>query len=261
MGQPSAPAAAGQARPFVPLAASTFAAHPETYYGETVTITAAVEQTLSKSSFSVDQDKTKSTGQEVLVIAPTMTGTVDPNSYVTVIGEAMAFDAAEIAKKAKGYTLDITPEAAAKYRGKPVVLATAVVNAAGIDVAKKPLPPMTADDLALQKLMKQIGPANTALRGDIDKMDAALTKQHATVLAQNFVQTEAFWKAKAKTDAVQWAVDARKDAEALDAAVASGNWDQAKAAAGTLGQKCAACHGTYRDRLDDGTFRIKSGTK
>lgn len=261
MGQPPAGAPSTPAKPFVPLAASTLATHPETYYGETVTVTAAVEQTLSKSSFSVDQDKTKSTGQEVLVIAPTMNGTVDLNSYVTIIGEAMPFDAAEIAKKAKGYTLDISPEVAAKYRGKPVILATAVVNTAGIDVAKKPLPPMTADDLALQKLMKQVGPANTALRGDIDKMDVALTKEHANVLKQMFVQTEAFWKAKAKTDAVQWAVDARKDAEALDAAVTAGNWDQAKAAAGTLGQKCAACHGAYRDRLDDGTFRIKSGPK
>jgi hypothetical protein len=260
--QPAAPAAppapASQAKPFVPLAASTLAAHPETYYGEMVTVTAAVEQTISKSAFSVDQDKTRSTGNEVLVLAPTMTGTVEANSYVTVIGEVMAFDPAEIAKKAKGYVIDLSPEVAAKYRGRPVVLATAVVNSAGIDVAKKPLPPMTADDLALQKFMKQIGPANTALRGDIDKMDAAVTKEHAAVLKQAFVGAETFWKTKAKTDAVQWAADARKDAEALDAAVTASNWDQAKASAGTLGQKCAACHGAYRDRLDDGTFRIKT---
>lgn len=259
-GTPAAPATppAPAAKPFVPLAASTLAAHPETYYGEMVTVTAAVEQTISKSAFSVDQDKTKSTGNEVLVLAPTMIGTVDANSYVTVIGEVMPFDPAEIAKKAKGYTIDMSPELTEKYRGRPVVLATAVVNSAGIDVAKKPLPPMTADDLALQKMMKQIGPANTALRGDIDKMDAALTKEHAAVLKQAFTATEAFWKTKAKTDAVQWAVDARKDADALDVAVTAGNWDQAKASAGTLGQKCAACHGAYRERLDDGTFRIKS---
>jgi hypothetical protein len=246
-----------QTKPFVPLAASTFAAHPDTYYGEMVTVTAAVEQTLSKSAFSVDQDKTKSTGKEILVLAPTMNGTVDVNTYVTVIGEAMAFDPAEIAKKAKGYNLDISPDVIAKYKGKPVVLATAVVNSAGIDVAKKPLPPMTADDLALQKVMKVVGPANTALRADIDKMDVPVTKEHAAALKQAFTQTEAFWKAKGKTDAVQWAVDARKDAESLEAAVTAGNWDNARAAAGTLGQKCAACHGAYRDRMDDGTFRIK----
>ncbi len=256
-GNAPTPPATAQAKPFVPVAASTLARNPEAYYGENVTITAAVEQTLSKSAFSMDQDKTKSTGQEVLVIAPTMNGTVDPNTYVTVIGEAMPFDPAEIVKKAKGYSLDISPDVIAKYKGKPVVVATAVVNSAGIDVARKPIPPPTADDLALSKLMKQVGPANGALRGDIDKMDVAVTKEHAALLKQMFTQTEAFWKAKGKPEPTQLAHDAFKDAEALETAVTAGNWDQARTSAGALGQKCGACHGTYRERMDDGTFRIK----
>lgn len=249
---------AAQAKPFVPVAASTLAKNPEAYYGETVTVTAAVEQNLSKFSFSMDQDKTKSTGQEVLVIAPTMNGTVDANTYVTVIGEVMPFDPVEVAKKAKGYSLDLSPDAIAKYKGKPVVIATAVVNSMGVDVAKKPIPPPTADDLALAKVMKQVGPANGALRADIDKMDVAVTKEHAVLLKQMFVQTEAFWKAKNKPEPTQMAQAAVKDAEALETAVAAGNWDQARTAANTLGQKCGACHGTYRERMDDGTFRIKA---
>ena len=262
-GQPAAPpqppAAGAQAKPYIPLAASTLANKPETYYGELVTVTAAVEQVLSKSAISIDQDKTKSTGKEVLVLAPTMNGTVDVNSYVTVIGELMAFDPAEIAKKAKGYTLDISPEAVTKYRGRPVVLATAVVNADGIDVAKKPIPPPTADDLALAKLMKQVGPANTALRTDIEKMDVALTKEHAGLLKRMFIETAAFWKSKGKAEPTQMSTDAAKDAEALEAAVAAGNWDQARTSAGALGQKCGGCHRTYREAMEDGTFRIKAG--
>jgi cytochrome c556 len=260
-GQPPAPAAsATPAKPYVPLAASTLANKPEAYYGEMVTVTATVEQVLSKSAISIDQDKTKSTGKEILVLAPTMRDTVDVNSYVTVIGELMAFDPAEIAKKAKGYTLDLSPEDAAKYKGRPVVLATAVVNSAGIDVAKKPIPPPTADDLALAKLMKQVGPANTALRGDIDKMDAAVTKERAALLKNMFTQTEAFWKAKGKAEPTQMSHDAVKDTEALEAAVTAGNWDQARTAAGSLAQKCGGCHRTYREAMDDGTFRIKAGS-
>jgi hypothetical protein len=258
--QPAPAASATPAKPYVPLAASTLANKPEAYYGEMVTVTATVDAVLSKSAISIDQDKTKSTGKEILVLAPTMNGTVDLNSYVTVIGELMAFDPAEIAKKAKGYTLDISPEAAEKYRGRPVVLATAVVNSAGIDVAKKPIPPPTADDLALAKLMKQVGPANTALRGDIDKMDTALTKEHAVLLKNMFTQTEAFWKSKGKPEPTQMAHDATKDAEALEAAVTAGNWDQARTAAGSLAQKCGGCHRTYREAMDDGTFRIKAGS-
>ena len=261
-GQPAAPAApapGAQQRPYVPLAASTLANKPETYYGEMVTVTATVEQVLSKSAISVDQDKTKSTGKEILVLAPTMNGTVELNTYVTVIGELMAFDPAEIAKKAKGYTLDISPEAVAKYKGRPVVLATAVVNNVGIDVAKKPIPPPTADDLALAKVMKQVGPANTALRSDIEKMDVALTKEHAGLLKRMFIETENFWKAKNKPEPTQMSRDAVKDAEALEAAVAAGNWDQARTSAGSLGQKCGGCHRTYREAMDDGTYRIKAG--
>ena len=258
--QAPAAAPAAQAKPYIPLAASTLAANPQAYYGEMVTVTATVEQTLSKSAFSVDQDKTKSTGKEVLVLAPTMNGTVDLNSYVTVIGELMPFDPAEIAKKAKGYSLDIPAETVEKYRGRPVVLATAVVNSAGVDVAKKPIPPPTADDLALSKVMKQVGPANTALRGDIDKMDVALTKEHAVLLKQMFTQTEAFWKSKNKPEPTQLAHDAMKDAEALETAVAAGNWEQAKTSAGTLAQKCGGCHRTYREAMEDGTFRIKAGS-
>src|SRR5262245_28377200 len=100
--QPPAQGAAaptGQQKPFVPLAASTLANKPDAYYGEMVSVTATVEQVLSKSAISIDQDKTKSTGKEILVLAPTMNGTVDLNTYVTVIGELMAFDPAEIAKK------------------------------------------------------------------------------------------------------------------------------------------------------------------
>jgi hypothetical protein len=167
-------------------------------------------------------------------------------------------EANEVAKKAKGYSLDLSPDAIAKYKGKPVVIATAVVNSMGVDVAKKPIPPPTADDLALAKVMKQVGPANGALRADIDKMDVAVTKEHAVLLKQMFVQTEAFWKAKNKPEPTQMAQAAVKDAEALETAVAAGNWDQARTAANTLGQKCGACHGTYRERMDDGTFRIKA---
>src|SRR5262245_37401857 len=85
------PAAGAPAKPYIPLAASTLLKKPEAYYGEMVTVTATVDAVLSKTSISIDQDKTKSTGNEVLVLAPTMNGTVDLNSYVTVIGELMPF--------------------------------------------------------------------------------------------------------------------------------------------------------------------------
>jgi cytochrome c556 len=262
-GAPAAPAA--PAKPYVPLAASTLAAHPDTYYGELVTVTGAVETTLSKLAFSVDQDKTKSTGKDVIVIAPTLMEPVTQNTYVTVIGEVVHLDPEEIGKKGadltKEYKLDVTPDVIAKYKGHPVVLAKSVITTAGVDVAKRPPPPMTAEEEALAKLMKQIGPANTALRGALDKTDMAVAKENANVLKQAFVQNEAFWKPKGKPEAIKFAEEARKLSEQINTAIGTGNWDEAKTHAGTLGQQCAGCHGAFRERMDDGTYRIKTSSR
>jgi cytochrome c556 len=256
-GNPSTPS-----KPIVPVAASTLLANVDQYVGEYISLTAAVEQTLTKSAFSVDQDKTKS-DKEILVIAPTMTGTVEANAYVTVLGELVKFDPDEVRKKIKGsYTLDLSAEQIAKYKGRPAIVATAVViNSTGIDIAKVMPPPMTTEELAFQKVMREVGPANTALRTAIDKMDAAAVKDQAAILSRAFTQTEAFWKAKGKTDAVGFAAEGKKHAEAITAAAATGKWDDVKAAATPLGQQCASCHGAYRERLDDGSFRIKAGSR
>ena len=262
-GQPPAPAAA-PAKPLVPVAASTLAAHPETYYGERVTMTGAVEQSLGTLVFSVDQDKTKTLDQQILVLAPRMNAPVEVNTYVTVIGEVLAFDSAEVAKRAKDYPVELSPEIAAKFKGRPVIFATNVINTAGTDLALRLPPPMTAEELALQKAMKAIAPASASLRADADKMDANLAKEHAAALKQAFAQTEAIWKAKGKADAVQIAADARKLAETIELDAAAAKWDEVKTSAGTLNTKCGACHGVYRERFDDGSFRIKvpsTGTK
>jgi len=260
--------AAGQrggapAKPIVPLAASTLLAHPDQYLGEYISLTAPVEQTLTKTTFSVDQDKTKSE-QDILIVAPTMTGTVEPNAYVTVLGELVKFDPDDVRKKTtkNGYSLDLSPELIAKYKGKPAIVATAVVvNATGIDIAKVLPPPLTPEEEAFRKIMLQVGPANTALRSAIEKMDAAAVKDQAAILSRAFTQTEAFWKTKGKTDAMGFAAEGKKHADAIGTAVAAGKWDDVKASATPLGQQCGACHGAYRERLDDGSFRIKAGSR
>ena len=75
-GQP--PAAPGPAaKPLVPVAASTLAKHPEPYYGERVSLTGAVEASVGKLAFSVDQDKTKTMEQQVLVVVPRLNAPID----------------------------------------------------------------------------------------------------------------------------------------------------------------------------------------
>src|SRR6478736_3478194 len=89
--QPPAPAQQPPpAKPLVPVATNTVNANPDAYYGQGVTITAAVDQVLSKSAFAVDQRRVAgapapSKPTDVLVLVPNLQSPVDPKSYVTVM--------------------------------------------------------------------------------------------------------------------------------------------------------------------------------
>jgi hypothetical protein len=256
-GQAPPPAAGTPPKPLVPVAASSVAANPDAYVNEYVTMTGAVEALLTKSAFSVDQDKTKATGKEVLVLAPTLQKQADANGYVTVIGQLIKFDEKEVAAKLKDYQIDLSPADIAKFKGKPVVLATAVINTAGVDIAKKPIPPMTADDLALQKIMTKLPPAQGAVRKSLDSKDMAGAKEQAAVLKDAFTQIEAFFKAKNNQEAMKWAGEGKGHADSILVNLGMNNIEAAKTSVTPLGGTCASCHGKYRERMDDGTFRIK----
>jgi cytochrome c556 len=255
--QPPAP----QPKPLIPVATNTVNANPDAYYGQGVTISASVDQILSKSAFSVDQRRAGSApppakATDVLVLVPTLQSPVDLKSYVTVMGELVKFDPAEVAKKAKDYKIDLPPDVVAKYTGRPAMIATSVITEKFVDLAKRLPPPMTADEETLSKVMKQLPPALAALRTGIDGSNAEAASKNAAVLKQGFTDTEAFWKPK-KADATQWARDARVKVEGIQASIAASKWDEAKTAAGTLQQACGTCHNAYRERFDDGSFRIK----
>jgi cytochrome c556 len=255
------PPAAGTAppKPLVPVTASTLAGNPDGFIGEWVSVTGVIEQSLSRLAFAVDQGKLKSAG-DILVLAPRLNGPVDLNTYVTVVGEVVRFDPDAIARKSKDYAVDLSPDLVAKYRGKPAVLATSVINSKMIDLAKRLPSPMSAEEQAFDNIMKKVGPAFAAVR-QADAANADATKENAAVLKQAFADTEAFWKSRGRADAMQWAQDARKHVDAIDHAAAAGNWDEVKSMAGTLGQSCQSCHAAYRERFDDGSYRIKEPPK
>ena len=241
-------------KPLVPVAASTLAESAAEYYGQYVSVVGTVEQKLTTLAFTIDQDKTKATGKEVLILTTTLNSPVDPNTYVTVLGEVVEFND-EIAGRA---TVDLPPDLIAKYRGRPAVLATSVLNTAMVDLARPLPPPLTPEEEAFDKVMKRVGPAFTALRQAVSASEGDAVKQHAAALKASIGGTTALWKARGKSDAVKWADEARVQAEAIERATARGDWDTVKSAQTALGQACQNCHGAYRERLDDGTYRMKA---
>jgi cytochrome c556 len=250
------PPAAQPPKPLVPVAASTLIADPSPYVGQTVTIYAPVEQRISASAFSVDQDRAKTGDRDLLILTKEMHGTVEPNAYVTIVGEVVAFEPARIAAD---YLLDLPPDALAKYRGRGAVLATSVITAAVVDLAKRPPAPLTPEEEAYDKVMKRVGPANTALRQAITSPNPEAIAQQTAILKDAFGETAAFWKKRGTTDATQWAQEAVKHVAAIEAAASASRWDDVKSATSSLTQTCQNCHGVYRERLDDGSYRIRSG--
>jgi cytochrome c556 len=253
---PPAPAPRPAQQPLVPVAASTLAANPDGYIGRTVTVTAPVDQRFGSTAFSVDQDATRS-GPDVLVLAPLLNAPVAPGKYVTVIGEVVRFDAADAAAHMKDAMPILPADIAAQYRGRPAIIATSVINQAMTDLAKRLPPPMTPEELALSKVMKQVGPGFAALRQHVTAGSGPDTAAQAAALAKLFGEAAVFWKAQARSDAIGWTQDARAASEAIGAAATKGDWDAVKAAVPKLGGACSSCHPVYRERLDDGTYRFK----
>jgi cytochrome c556 len=145
----------------------------------------------------------------------------------------------------------------AQNAGKPVIIATAVITPALNDLAKFIPPPMTPEEASLDKAMKSVGQANGAVRKGVDGTNAEIVKTNTAILAKAFAETEAFWKKRGKEEAVKIAQTARAAVDGLDKAASAGNWNDAKTQLTTLGQQCQGCHGTYRERLEDGSFAVK----
>jgi hypothetical protein len=250
----------------MPVATNTIVQNPDAYYGKLVTISAGVEQVLSKTVFLIDQRKAvgttemKAIGKPILVVAPYLTGPLDQKRYVLTSGQIVKFDPETLARMAADYKLDLAPEVSAKYRGQPVLVATSVIDSTYVELAKKPLPPPSAAEVSLDAVMKTIGPAFAALRTAAQESKADVVTENAGKLGPAFTRTETIWDDLGQSPAAEWAREARANSASIEGAAAAGNWDVVKSSAGVLNQLCQNCHSVYRDRLEDGTFRIKPGS-
>jgi hypothetical protein len=260
-GPPTAAPAGPQPKPVVPVATTTLASHADQYAGATVSLTAAVAQVYGATAFSVAQANQHDRAADVLVVAPILTAPVQPGSYVTVIGDVIRFDTAALVTRMKDAAPALAPEVVDRYQGKPAIVAVSVINGAMTDLAKKLPPPMTPGEVALNKAMKQIGPAFTALRQAVTAGSTADAATQAAALKTGFAEAATFWKTQARADASEWTADALKLSAEIANAAGKGDGDAVKAAVPKLQQICGNCHTACRERLDDGSYRYKLAVK
>jgi cytochrome c556 len=113
----------------------------------------------------------------------------------------------------------------------------------------------TDDDL--DKLMKEIGTTQGAMRKAIDGQNAELLKTNADKLEELFEQVDDFWSARNVKDAADIADDAAEHADHIEDAADAKDFAKAAEHAKLLQGTCASCHGKYRDKGPDGQYRIK----
>jgi len=133
------------------------------------------------------------------------------------------------------------------------------IFALGLTVAGTGLGAQIKDETDYDATMKKVGPAFAGLRKSIEAMDANVAKTSTATLKAAFADVEKYWEAKGKHDAHGWANDASKAVASIETAVAASKWDEVKASAGSLGKTCQTCHTAYREKAEDGTFRMKPG--
>lgn len=242
----------------VPTAVSSIFLNPSQFIGRPVSITASVGKQISSTVFVVTQNRNPAQG-EILVIAPALQKSPAVDAYVTVIGSLVAFEPADAATRLASYKLEVPADIVDKFRGKPTILATAIVAADFTDLTKKPAGPMTPDDEKLSAIMKQISPASAALRTAAGASDAETVKTRAAELRKLFTDAQAVFKGRSIMTALLYSADAIKQVDAADAAADAGKWADVTTATTNLTQACTTCHNAHRERQDDGTFRLKIG--
>jgi cytochrome c556 len=111
---------------------------------------------------------------------------------------------------------------------------------AGVTMAKT----WTDDDL--DKLMKEIGGTQGAMRKAIDGQNAELLKTNADKLEELFEQVDDFWSSRNVKEAADIADDAAEHAEHIEDAADAKDFAKAAEHAKLLQGTCASCHGQYR---------------
>ena len=113
------------------------------------------------------------------------------------------------------------------------------------------------DDHELGGVMKTIGGANGAVRKTVAAKDGNETAATAEKLAGAFEKVQAHFQEHHMDDGVKFAETAHHASMNLAAAAKAGEWDKASDELKTLGAQCQGCHAAHREKLPDGSYKMK----
>jgi cytochrome c556 len=112
----------------------------------------------------------------------------------------------------------------------------------------------------LDKAMKKIAPAQGAVNKAIQSMSWSDAKTQVAIVKQTLMDTEGFWAANKKSDAVAMLKDSLARVTAVEDALNATMPDQQAvlAAFKQVGATCAACHKQYREQDANQQYQLKA---
>ena len=84
-----------------------------------------------------------------------------------------------------------------------------------------------------------------------------MAKEQGAKLRGFFAETNTFFAKRSVADAQGWAKEAVSLVDAVTKSAASNDWTAAKDTAAKIQPLCASCHNAHRERLEDGSYRVK----
>ena len=113
------------------------------------------------------------------------------------------------------------------------------------------------DEAEYAKNMKSINVTNKSLRANMMAKNGEGAAKDAKALAEAFGQAEKFWKQRGTEDAVQSTLAAKNAFEKVAELAAAGKFEEAVEPMKVGGGQCMSCHNAHRERLPDGSYKIK----
>ncbi|MBI3210692.1 MAG: cytochrome c [Candidatus Solibacter usitatus] len=113
------------------------------------------------------------------------------------------------------------------------------------------------DEKELTKKMKAAGEHMNGLRKSMGAGAMPDVAAHAKAMVSALEGTDSFWADRKNDEAVKWSKDGHTAAMALAKAAEAGDAAAARTASSAMGASCKSCHEKYREKLPDGTYRIK----
>jgi hypothetical protein len=109
------------------------------------------------------------------------------------------------------------------------------------------------------EIMQSVVATRTAVTENIEAGNAAATATSAMELQGLFMELVPIYERMNLAPAIMLAKQAAATAGETAAAAKANNMEAAGTAHGSIGKACGGCHGQFREKADDGSYRIKTG--